>query len=378
MTTSGRPPLPSAPELADAPGLLLRRHRAQDLADIVGQCQDREMAQWTTIPVPYGRADAERFLVQVAQGWQDGSLAAFAIIADGRFAGTIDLRLDGAGGAEVGFGLAPWARGRRVMSRALRLVLHWGFEELALQVVHWRAYLGNWASRRTAWACGFTEPATVRDLLVQRGERRDGWVGSLRRGEAMAPVGRWLVPPVLFGELVRLRPWRPSDADAVAEACSDLLTQRWLPALPAPYTKADAEEYLSSREPEMAVGQALYWCVADPATDSCRGAMSLLLGGRGPAAGELGWWAHPGARGRGLLTDAARLAAAHAFAPFAGGGLGLHRLLVRVAEGNRPSQGVALRLGARPAGRDREAERYRDGHREDVLRYDLLAPELPA
>jgi RimJ/RimL family protein N-acetyltransferase len=31
----------------------------------------------------------------------------------------VDLRFDGIGGAEVGFGLAPWARGKGVMTRAL-------------------------------------------------------------------------------------------------------------------------------------------------------------------------------------------------------------------------------------------------------------------
>jgi RimJ/RimL family protein N-acetyltransferase len=46
-------------------------------------------------------------------------LARFAIAYGGRFAGSVDLRFDGIGGAEVGFGLAPWARGKGVMTRAL-------------------------------------------------------------------------------------------------------------------------------------------------------------------------------------------------------------------------------------------------------------------
>ena len=35
--------------------------------------------------------------------------------------------------------------------------------------------------------------------------------------------------------------WRESDADAVYAACQDPETQRWLPALPRPYTRDDAE-----------------------------------------------------------------------------------------------------------------------------------------
>jgi RimJ/RimL family protein N-acetyltransferase len=112
-------------------------------------------------------------------------VARFAIAYDGRFAGSVDLRFDGIGGAEVGFGLAPWARGNGVMTRALRLVLAWGFGLPGINVVYWRAQVGNWASRRVAGRCGFRMEGTVRGLLEQRGERRDGWIGSLRRGEPL-------------------------------------------------------------------------------------------------------------------------------------------------------------------------------------------------
>lgn len=55
--------------LGDGADVLLRFHRACDLDGVVEQCQDEEMRQCTTIPVPYARADAEWFLDHVAQGW---------------------------------------------------------------------------------------------------------------------------------------------------------------------------------------------------------------------------------------------------------------------------------------------------------------------
>jgi RimJ/RimL family protein N-acetyltransferase len=82
-------------------------------------------------------------------------------------------------------GLAPWARRKGVMTRALRLVLAWGFGLPGIDVVYWRAQVGNSASRRVAGRCGFRMEGTVRGLLEQRGERRDGWIGSLRRGEPL-------------------------------------------------------------------------------------------------------------------------------------------------------------------------------------------------
>src|SRR6478609_1350618 len=171
-----------APTLTDG-AVTLRAHRPDDIEEIVRQGQDARMQEWTTVPAPYERHHAEVFATELMpQGWLSPTgTKGFAIEAlDGgqpRFAGTVDFRPDAQGGAEVGFGVAPWARGRGVMTAALRLGLGWAFEAMDLEVVHWRANVGNWASRRVAWACGFTFEGTVRSLLAQRGERRDGWIG---------------------------------------------------------------------------------------------------------------------------------------------------------------------------------------------------------
>ncbi|MBV9351503.1 MAG: GNAT family N-acetyltransferase [Mycobacterium sp.] len=171
--------------MSDGHELLLRRPRHEDVDDIVAQCQDPEFQRWTSVPVPYHEADAHEFLARVAEGWSANTFLTFAIVHEGRFAGSIDLRLDGAGGADVGYGLARWARGNGVMTRALRLVLAWGFGELGLEVVHWKARVGNWPSRRVATRCGFRVKGTIRGLVEQRGKRHDGWSGSLCRGDPL-------------------------------------------------------------------------------------------------------------------------------------------------------------------------------------------------
>jgi RimJ/RimL family protein N-acetyltransferase len=184
MTSGKRVRLPAAPELTDGPDLVLRMPRPDDVDDIVAQCRDPEFQRWTRVPVPYNESDAQDFVKRVADGWRT-NVAMFAIAHQGRFSGSVDLRFDGIGGAEVGFGLAPWARGKGVMTRALRLVLAWAFALPGVDVVYWRAQVGNSASRRVAGRCGFRMEGTVRGLLEQRGERRDAWIGSLRRGELL-------------------------------------------------------------------------------------------------------------------------------------------------------------------------------------------------
>src|ERR1700750_1500357 len=91
---------------------------------------------------------------------------------------------------------------------------------------------------------------------------------------------------------------------------------------------------------------------------------------------EIGSWAHPEARGRGLMTEACGLVVRHCFAPYAGGGLGLHRLFVGAADGNTASVRVIEANGFTLVSRERRALRLRDGGLVDQLGYDMLADEL--
>lgn len=176
-------------ELSDG-RLLLRPPRLADVPSITAACQDPEMQSWTTVPMPYGEQHAVAFVQEYAgTGWASGMLPVFAITdaATGRYLGAIDLTLDGAGMAEVGFGLAPWARGHGVCTDALRLVCRWGLDRtpagLGLGRIEWQAYVGNNASRRVAERAGFRVEGRCRQRLVQRGQRRDAWIGGLLPGE---------------------------------------------------------------------------------------------------------------------------------------------------------------------------------------------------
>jgi RimJ/RimL family protein N-acetyltransferase len=366
--------------------LRLRPHTDADVDALVALCQDPEMADHTRVPVPYARADAEQFVRDSAAGWADGEHLTFAVDAecadDGdagalRYAGNVALRRRAGGSLEVGFALSPWARGRGVMSDALRTVLQWAFDSLDVQVVHWQAHVGNWASRRVAWACGFRVEGMVRGLLEARGARYDGWIGSLVRGEPMEPAHPWLVAPVVVGQRVVLRPWRDDDAPRVVEACSDPTSRRWLPNLPSPYTLADAQWYVRTREEEHAQGAAVYWCAADPDDDRCLASIALMgLAGPSPR-NEMGYWAHPDARGRGVMTEAARLALRHAVVPVGDGGLGLHRVTLRAATGNVASNLVAQRAGFTRVGLARHVDARPDGSFDDLVLYDALPDEVP-
>jgi RimJ/RimL family protein N-acetyltransferase len=177
----------SIPILSDGPDLRLRGHEPADIDDFVTMCSDPGYQQWTDKPVPYPRSHAEHFVTElIPNGWRSGEVHGWAIEYDGRFAGNIDLGSIRARGGDIGFGLAAWARGLGLMTRAARLVVGYAFEELDWDVVIWRAVAGNEASRRVAAKTGFQRFTTVPDTACLRGRRRDEWIASIRPGEMTA------------------------------------------------------------------------------------------------------------------------------------------------------------------------------------------------
>jgi RimJ/RimL family protein N-acetyltransferase len=99
-----------------------------------------------------------------------------------------------------------------------------------------------------------------------------------------------------------LRPPRPEDADAVHRACLDPENQRWLFALPVPYTRESARVFVEEVAPgERAKGRALTAEVDGELVGA--GGLHFVPGRLGP---EIGYWIAPWARGRGYATEAAR------------------------------------------------------------------------
>jgi RimJ/RimL family protein N-acetyltransferase len=294
-----------------------------------------------------------------------------------RFCGTVELRDEGNRRAEIAYGAHPWARGRGIVERSLRLLLEWGFTEQRLRAVIWWANHGNWASRRTAWKLGFSCDGTVERWLAQRGDLLDGWVGVLHVDDERRPRGEWLSVPVLTGAHVVLRELRDADVDRIVEACTDERTSGWIGAIPRPFTAEDARQWLSASTESLASGRAVTWALADPGSDLLLGAVNAFGIQRGREA-EIGYWTHPEARGRGLMTEACGLVVRHCLTPYDEGGLGLVRLEAIVAEGNTGSRRVVEGNGFTLVGRERRALRIGDGSLVDSLRYDVLLEDVEA
>ncbi|MFK4088618.1 GNAT family N-acetyltransferase [Kribbella sp. NPDC020789] len=365
------------PRLADDL-VTLRAHTDADIEPAYVMCQDPEMQRWTSIPVPYERAHATGFVTEIIpNGWRDGTSRTWAIEYAGQYVGAIDLR-DGTGGVgEVGFAVAPGVRGAGVMTRALKLVVRHAFDDLGWSRVIWRAFAGNWASRRVAWKAGFRGLVVVPGGGLARGVRYDEWVASVGRDDELEPQGNWWTVPELDGGTFRLRGFRPEDAQRVMEACNDERTQYWLAGLPSPYELHHAEGFIESRKESLASGEGVSWVIADPVTDELLGNVSIfdLTKRMDKEHGEIGYWMHPAARGRKVMTNAVRLVIEHAFTPIADGGLGRRRLVLLAAVANTASAHVAEANGFTKAGIGRAAAPGRDGRWDDDYIFDLLATD---
>ncbi|MFF0531174.1 GNAT family N-acetyltransferase [Nocardia amikacinitolerans] len=151
---------------------------AADTDVIIARCQDPSIGEWTTIPVPYGPAEAEKFFADfVVPGWAARSPTwALRLAADGPVIGMIGLEQKDPSACEIGFWLASEHRGRGHMARAVGLVCGFGFaaDGMGLARISWRAFVGNYSSAAAVRRNGFHYEGRARlgGLAARRPARR--------------------------------------------------------------------------------------------------------------------------------------------------------------------------------------------------------------
>ncbi|MEV5690489.1 GNAT family N-acetyltransferase [Micromonospora globbae] len=169
-----------------------------------------------------------------------------------------------------------------------------------------------------------------------------------------------------------LRPWRAEDAEAVHRACQDPDIQRWT-TVPRPYLPEHAREFVTDVAPRAwAEGTGAPFAVCDATTGELLGSCGLVTLDARLGSAEIGYWAAPWARGRGVTTTATRAVARWAF-----DALKLRRLVWQAEVGNHASRLVALRAGFRVEGRLRLADPAPEGRPEGWIG-SLLPGEVPA
>jgi RimJ/RimL family protein N-acetyltransferase len=157
-----------------------------DLPALVELVQDPEIPRWTRIPSPYGPRHADDWFGLQARGREQGALLNLMVVErDNRILGSVgivELNWE-EGRCELGYWLGREARGRGVMTKAVRLLSAWIFESLPMDRITITAEPENHASRTVAERAGFTFEGVLRSYFVNKGVRRDAASYSLVRGE---------------------------------------------------------------------------------------------------------------------------------------------------------------------------------------------------
>ncbi|MEU2250521.1 GNAT family N-acetyltransferase [Streptomyces sp. NPDC019224] len=178
--------------------LLLRPFGSEDTDAVYEACQDPDIQRWTVVPSPYGRSDAEFFTTRMCpEGWQDGSMYNFAVLPreGGPLAGALGIsRRTLSGTYEIGFWAAKEQRGRGYMTEAALCAARWSFTSLGCDRLEWRAETGNVPSRAVALRAGFRMEGGQRSGLLNKGVRRDTWVGALLPADLGLPGTHAYIP----------------------------------------------------------------------------------------------------------------------------------------------------------------------------------------
>ena len=154
------------------------------LAELLALADDPDVVRFTRVPAGADETFARRWIGRYQGGWQDGSSAGFAIRDHDAgflgFAGVVDLDLEHREG-EIGYMVAPSARGRGIAPRAVELLTRWGFDELGLIRLELRIDVENPASERVAERSGYVREGVLRNVHFKEGLRCDLAVWSRLR-----------------------------------------------------------------------------------------------------------------------------------------------------------------------------------------------------
>jgi RimJ/RimL family protein N-acetyltransferase len=185
VTDAGTRPLEFPVEgIADGPIRIRLRADADDAA-IVAACQDPEIPRWTRVPEPYDERAAAEWAVE-SQRQREAGEGLHLIVADAEtdeLLGSIGIQevRRAESRCDLGYWLARPARGRGVMTRAVRLLSRWVFDNLPIERIQITVQPDNEASRAVAERAGYSFEGILRSYIEIKGTARDAAMYSLLR-----------------------------------------------------------------------------------------------------------------------------------------------------------------------------------------------------
>ncbi len=176
--------------------------------------------------------------------------------------------------------------------------------------------------------------------------------------------------PQLTTERLVLGPFRPEDVPAIERLAGAREIADTTISIPHPYTRADAERFITFQREAAARGDEAVFGIRLGASGELLGCVSLRDIDRVHLQAELGYWIGVPYWGRGYATEAADAVVGYGF-----GTLGLNRIYAHHMARNPASGRVLERVGMRREGVLRQRVR-KWGRFEDVVVYAVLRGDL--
>lgn len=153
-------------------GLTLRHLQVEDFDNLVAFANDVKIYRnlRDAFPNPYTREDAIAYKEMVEK---EQPITSFAIVYQEQCVGSIAL-VPGTDvyckSAELGYfiGQPYWNKG--FATKAVKLIVEWGFKNLDLNRIHAGVFEHNMASQRVLEKCGFDQEGVFRKAVFKKGE----------------------------------------------------------------------------------------------------------------------------------------------------------------------------------------------------------------
>lgn len=183
--------------------------------------------------------------------------------------------------------------------------------------------------------------------------------------------GRWIDPVVLEGDLVRLDPLRPADAEPLWEASHHPELWAWMPFRME--SLADMRAFVERAVAWADGGRGLGFVIRKRTTGEVVGHSAYLNAAPGQARVEIGaTWVVPAWQRTRVNTEVKLLLMTHAF-----DALGAVRVEFKTDAENEQSRAALRRIGALEEGTLRHHMRRKDGGRRDSVYFAVIREEWP-
>ncbi|MDT0270176.1 GNAT family N-acetyltransferase [Streptomyces sp. DSM 44915] len=165
--------------------LTLRPFEEADAPELAAMMSDELTVAWTSAPIPYTRREAYDWITRRAPAERTGGGGIVLAVTEyltHRLVGSVHLMHTDwrVLSTEVGYVVAPWARGEGYAAEAVLAVAQWLFRDQKFERLELRTAAGNTASQQVAQKLGCISEGVLRNALIVRSRTEDGGWTDIR------------------------------------------------------------------------------------------------------------------------------------------------------------------------------------------------------